>query len=71
MVTGLVTIISYTYGLIRRVHTFDDKSFKIVIPIGRSLLIFFFFMYLHIKLSNLHMDVLIDKSKTLCELETK
>ena len=71
MVTVLVSLVLYIIGIKRRIFGIDDIYTGILRPIARILLVMVFAMYLHIKLSNLHMDVMIDKSKTLFELETK
>ena len=59
-----ISFIFFIWGFNRRIYG-NKNNFS---PVIRISLVTLFFMYLHIKLSNLHLDVLIDNSKSISEL---
>ena len=70
LVIFLSTVIFFLFGIIRRIHGIGENmkfgSFMFIVKISAIIL---FFMYIHIKLSNLHIDVLIDNSKSITQLK--
>jgi hypothetical protein len=60
-----ISFLVFLWGFNRIIYGGNKFYFAQVIKIS---VVSLFFMYFHIKLSNLHLDVLIDNSKTISEL---
>ena len=64
----MVSFLIFVVGFIRRVHG-GLAELKFLIQVVKIIAVFGIFIYLHIKLSNIHLDVLIENSKTITQLK--